>query len=110
MDSRNFQSHIIEIGNRLKLYRVNMGLSQQDLAEKTGISVRSISRFEQGNSVQLEILVKILIALQLQDNLELLIPDQKQRPSYYLEDTEIKNKRVKNKKNVKAKFKWGDEQ
>ncbi len=59
-------------------------LSQQDLVDKTGVSKRSISRLEQGESVQVDTLVKILLALDLGENIELLVPNQSDRPSYYL--------------------------
>ena len=83
-------------------------VSQQDLANKTGVSVRSISRLEQGESVQLETLFKIMLALGLGENIELLVPDQTRRPSFYLTDSTDKPKRVR-KKTKKSDFKWGDE-
>ena len=52
---------------------------------------------------------KILLALELGDNIELLVPDQTKRPSFYLEKTADKPKRVR-KKIEKSEFKWGDEQ
>lgn len=42
------------IGDRIKQYRVMQGISQKDLEEMSGVSVRSISRLEQGTSIQLE--------------------------------------------------------
>lgn len=74
------------IGNRIKQYRVNAGISQKDLERESGISVRSISRLEQGSSIQLESLIKILSALDLDNNIDLLIPDQTKRPSFYLNE------------------------
>lgn len=84
-------------------------MSQQDLEDKSGVSKRSISRLEQGESVQVDNLFKIIIALGLGDNIELLVPDQTKRPSYYLENIENKPKRVR-KKIEKNDFKWGDEE
>lgn len=84
-------------------------MSQQDLEDKSGVSKRSISRLEQGESVQTDNLFKILIALGLGDNIELLVPDQTKRPSYYLEKSESKPKRVR-KKTQRNVFKWGDEE
>ena len=84
-------------------------MSQQDLADKTGVSKRSISRLEQGESVQVDNLFKILLALDLGENIELLVPDQTKRPSFYLEKTGDKPKRVR-KRIEKSEFKWGDEQ
>ena len=106
---KNCQEYINELGRRIKQYRIMREMSQQELADKTGISKRSISRLEQGESVQLNNLFLILIALDLGDNIELLVPDQAKRPSFYLEKTEKITKRVK-KKNKKKAFKWGDEE
>ena len=58
--------------------------------------------------MQLENLLKILLALDLGENIDLLVPDQTKRPSFYLEKSENKNKRVR-KKTEKNDFKWGDE-
>lgn len=106
---KNYQEYIKELGQKIKTYRIMSELSQQDLEDKSGVSKRSISRLEQGESVQLDNLFKIIIALGLGDNIELLVPDQTKRPSYYLEKTESKPKRVR-KKTQKNEFKWGDEE
>jgi len=84
-------------------------MSQQEFADKSGISKRSISRLEQGESVQLNSLFRILIALDLGDNIELLVPDQEKRPSFYLEESDNISKRVRKRSDNKA-FKWGDEE
>ncbi len=55
-------------------------------------------------------LFKILISLGLGDNIELLVPDQTKRPSYYLQETEGRPKRVRKKTKKKNGFKWGDEE
>ena len=106
---KNCQEYIKDLGQRIKLYRVMLGMSQQELADKTGISKRSISRMEQGESVQVNSLFTVLLALDLGDNIELLVPDQSKRPSFYLEKTENTPKRVR-KKSKKNGFKWGDEE
>ena len=98
------------IGNRIKQYRVNAGVSQKDLENESGVSVRSISRLEQGASVQLESLIKILSALNLESNIELLIPDQTKRPSFYLKDNDKPKQRVRKKAENNGAFKWGDEE
>lgn len=107
MLKKNYQNYLTELGKRLKYYRVNVGMTQRELEYKSGVSLRSISRFEQGVSIQLESLIKILCALDLENNLDLLIPDQAKRPSYYLNNTH--RQRVRKSEN-NNKFKWGDEQ
>lgn len=106
---KDCREYIRELGQKIKTYRIMKELSQQDLEDKTGVSKRSISRLEQGESVQVDNLFKILLALDLGDNIELLVPDQTKRPSFYLEKTDNKPKRVR-KKTEKNEFKWGDEQ
>lgn len=106
---KDYQEYIKELGQKIKTYRIMNEMSQQDLEDKSGVSKRSISRLEQGESVQVDNLFKIIIALGLGDNIELLVPDQTRRPSYYLEKTESKPKRVR-KKIEKNDFKWGDEE
>lgn len=101
--------YIQELGKKIKTYRIMKEMSQQDLEDISGVSKRSISRLEQGESVQLDNLFKILLALDLGDNIELLVPDQTRRPSYYLEKEENRPKRVRKKK-VKTGFKWGEEE
>lgn len=105
---KDYQEYVKELGQKIKMYRVMSEMSQQELEDKTGVSKRSISRLEQGESVQVDNLFKILVALGLGDNIDLLVPDQTKRPSYYLENKENKPRRVR-KKNSKAEFKWGDE-
>ena len=85
LSSNNHIDYMRMLGARLQLYRISKDLTQQDLEEKSGVSVRSISRLEQGSSVQWESLCKVLIALGLDENIELLVPDQTKRPSYHLE-------------------------
>ena len=109
MKKSDYQEYQKLIGARIKAYRVNAGISQKDLEDISGVSVRSISRLEQGASVQVESLFKILIALHLEENIELLIPDQTKRPSYYLKDYEKQKQRVRKKKVNNNTFKWGDE-
>ena len=108
VETKSYRTRISELGKKLKAYRIMKELSQQDLATKTGVSLRSISRLEQGESVQLETLFKIMTALGLGENIELLVPDQTRRPSFYLENTDDRPKRVR-KKAKKNDFKWGDE-
>ena len=108
-NKKDYQEYIRELGQKIKTYRIMKEMSQQDLEDKTGVSRRSISRLEQGESVQVDNLFKILLALELGENIELLVPDQTKRPSFYLEKADDKPKRVR-KRTEKGQFKWGDEQ
>jgi len=104
---------IAEIASRLKAYRIDYPLSQQELAYKAGISRRSITNLENGEDVQLSTLIKVLMALGLDSNLDLLAPDPTDRPSYYLKEKSAAPQRKRASKNVlktsKKTFIWGDE-
>ena len=101
-----------ELSERIKEYRINMSVTQKELAEKSGVSPRSITRFEQGEDIQLNNFLKILKALSLESNVEMLVPDQRSRPSYYLEQGQGKKRARASRKKTTSKetFKWGDEE
>ena len=104
----SYQEYHKLIGERIKAYRINLGKTQKDLEEESGVSMRSISRLEQGASVQLESLIKILFALRLESNIDFLVPDQTKRPSYYLQEKKPR-KRARKKVEPDKMFVWGDE-
>ncbi|MCL2510766.1 MAG: helix-turn-helix domain-containing protein [Bacteroidales bacterium] len=65
---------IEEVGKRLKEYRFQRKLTQQELAEQAGISVFSVTQIEKGNAVTLNVFLSVLRVLRLLDNFELFIP------------------------------------
>ena len=75
-----------DIGSTVKAYRKSNNLTQQELAQKVGITRQTLSKLEQGEiaKISLGVFVKILDAL----NLELEIGEKK--PFYYFDVNEIK--------------------
>ncbi|MEX0964526.1 MAG: helix-turn-helix transcriptional regulator [Pseudohongiellaceae bacterium] len=63
-----------ELGGRIALHRLNRNLTQAQLAKEAGVSLSTVNRMEAGNSTQLSNLVRVLRALGLTENLNLLIP------------------------------------
>ena len=102
------QAYLEELGERLRLYRIAMNVTQKELADRSGVSDKSIVRLEKGQSVSLENLIRILNALGLAQNLEMLVPDQRRRPSYYVDGDKNVRRRARKKKTVQ-RMKWGDE-
>lgn len=103
------QAIIREVGSALKDYRISRDITQKELAEMSGVSMRSISRFEQGEDIRFELIIKLLRSLGLQDNLSLLIPDVTRAPSYYLRKTPKRVRKVNKSPETARAFKWGDE-
>jgi transcriptional regulator with XRE-family HTH domain len=100
-----------ELGNRAQHHRVSMNLTQAELARSAGVSQRTVERFEAGNSVQLDKLLRILRALRLSDNLDQLVPETSVRPiQLAASKTEVRQRSYK-RRNVTSKggsWIWGD--
>ena len=58
--------NMIEVGKRIRAARTGKGLTQEELAEKAGLSPTHVSVLERGgNSVKLETFISICCALDL---------------------------------------------
>lgn len=66
---------MIEIGKRLKSYRIRKNLSQKELASRAGISVLSVQNLEKGRFVTMVTFISILRMLKLLGNIETLVPE-----------------------------------
>lgn len=61
-----------EVASNVQKLRKRKKISQKELAERTGVSLGSIKRFEQTGEISLQSLTKIAIALRAEDELESL--------------------------------------
>lgn len=86
------------LGTRLKACRIARGMKQQELAAESGVGVSTIAKIENGQSVAFSLLVSILRTLGLLENLDLLVPEQKQSPLELLRTQGKQVKRVRSKK------------
>lgn len=64
-----------QLGERLKLARLNKNMTQADVAQFIGISRRAVINAEKGKAT-LEVFVAILSALNLTAQLDLFLPQQ----------------------------------
>ncbi|HEY2464226.1 MAG TPA: helix-turn-helix transcriptional regulator [Steroidobacteraceae bacterium] len=83
-----------EIGDRLERRRINMELTQAQLAEEAGISKRTVERIEAGRSTDFVMLLRVLRVLNLLEALDQLLPDQPQSPLMLLKGRGRTRKRV----------------
>jgi len=67
---------IRQLGKQYSDYRKRMGYTQKEVAEKSGLSVFTISSFENGSStgVTLSSFIKLLRAIDCLDEIEKLLP------------------------------------
>ena len=98
-NSLSNSSIIEEVGKRLKDYRIRCKLTQQELANKAGISVFSVAQIERGKTVTLTIFLSVLRVLRLLDHLELFIPEIGISPIELLKLKGKTPKRIKKSKN-----------
>ncbi len=104
-----------EIGKRLESVRLNQNISQQDLAEKAGVSRRTISRMENGQGVSFNTLIRVMRALNFTNQLEDLVPSLDIRPIERVQQKPVrKHASSPRKKNPatsskKTAWKWGDQ-
>lgn len=100
-----------ELGGRLSQRRLELGLSQAELAEEAGVSKRTVERMESGATTQTGTLVRVLRALDLLDRLEMLIPETGPRPMDLLKLKGEERLRAPRKKpdDSGRPWQWGDE-
>jgi transcriptional regulator with XRE-family HTH domain len=79
-DSLGDPDVVAELGRRLARERLRRNLTQEALAEEAGVSRATVKRLEAGHSTQLANLIRILRALGLLANLDLLVPTLPVRP------------------------------
>ena len=65
---------------QLKRIRLSRNFTQTQLAQKSGVAFRTVKRLEGGQSVSVNTFIRVLMALDLQQNLETLLPDPTIRP------------------------------
>jgi transcriptional regulator with XRE-family HTH domain len=62
------------LGSRVRQLRVNHQFDQHQLAERAGVSARSITNLETGRGSTTETLIRVLKALDSLDTLEQIVP------------------------------------
>ena len=98
------------ICEKLEHIRLARNVTQVDLAEQAGVSLRTVRRLEKGQGVSLDTFIRVLIALGVQQNLEAMLPDPRIRPIDRVNIGGKERKRASSKKSSidKASWVWGD--
>lgn len=100
-----------ELGKRLKNRRLDLNLSQTEIAERSGLSRRTITAIEHGEGSTLRTLIALLRALNALDTLEGLLPDPGISPMKMLTLQEEPRKYAAKPRKAQPEtaWKWGDE-
>lgn len=71
---------LAELGTRMARRRLDLQLTQAQVAEQAGVAKRTVERIEAGASAQLASLIRIFRVLELLPGLEQLVPEAGPRP------------------------------
>ena len=87
------------LGSRFKDYRLRASMTQKEVAEMSGLSVLTVSRFENGmvTNISLSTFLLLLKAVGCINDLNELMPEQPESPYLYRENS-LKIQRVRHKK------------
>ena len=66
---------LLELGKRIKEYRLRRNMTQKILAVRSGISVLSVQNLEKGQPVSMLTFLSVLRSLRILENLEGLLPE-----------------------------------
>jgi transcriptional regulator with XRE-family HTH domain len=69
-----------DLGRRIEALRLGRNLQQSELAREAGVSRRTITRLESGQSVSLDTLLRVMRALGLASRLDTLLPEPTVQP------------------------------
>ena len=103
---------LAEIGARLTARRIELQLTQADVAEQAGISKRTLERMEAGYSSQLASLIRVLRVLDAMPGVENLIPETGPRPMDLLQRKGQARQRASGRRGGKTAgkpWRWDDD-
>ncbi len=99
-----------ELGRRLERVRRERGWSRAELAERSGVSERTLVRLEGGASLQMASWVAVVRALGLLDELDAVGEDAGPSPLAMLEGRQgRRRRRAAGEQAGGAAWRWGDE-
>ena len=101
MDIYHYSStEIIRIlGQRFRAYRIRLGFTQKELAERAGVSVPTVQSFENGanNDISFSTLLRLLRSIGQLDGVNTILEEIPESP-YTMRDSGEQRKRVRHTK------------
>jgi transcriptional regulator with XRE-family HTH domain len=111
-NSLNDETVLAELGGRIAEHRINLQLTQAELADRAGVSKRTVERVEAGASAQLTGVIRIFRALELLPGFDLLLPPSAPRPTDLLKRKGKARQRASSRSGSKTEDKpwsWKDD-
>lgn len=99
-----------ELGRRIEALRLGRNVQQAQLAAEAGVSRRTITRLESGQSVSLDTLLRVMRALGLSSRLATLLPEPSVQPVERVRSKSKERKRASARTEPAAeKWTWADD-
>lgn len=98
-----------ELGTRIKQHRIALDITQFDLAQKCGISISTETRIENGDDSKMSNYIKIMTALGIIDNINILIPEEQLDYKAIFEERPSRKRASSSRKKQKSTWVWEDD-
>lgn len=113
IDILSSNEHVLkELGRRIKAARIDTPLTQDELAERAGISLSTVAAIERGADARMGSYLCVLRALNMLENANAFVPEQPVRPTQ-LAKLGHERKRATSparRKDSNNAWAWGDQQ
>jgi transcriptional regulator with XRE-family HTH domain len=103
---------LAEMGERIASRRLDMELTQAEVAEQAGVAKRTLERIEAGHSAQMSSLIRVLRVLDALPGLDALLPEAGPRPMELLKRKGKARQRASKRRpstRPEEPWSWGDE-
>ncbi|MBO6764737.1 helix-turn-helix domain-containing protein [Maricaulis sp.] len=109
-DTGPISSLLGQLGLRMEAYRISRQLKQEELADRAGISARTLRRLEADGNGTLDTFARLLRALDLDHRLLDIIPDATVSPLDTRSTAQAPRQRVRHRaEEPDTPWTWGDE-
>lgn len=100
---------LTELGNRIRQYRISLNITQAELAQRCGLSTKTVVRIEIGYDTKLSNIIRILHGIGLLDNLDILIPEPQPDYKALFEEKPQRKRARPNRNEAKNNWVWGED-
>lgn len=98
------------LGQQLEQLRLNRNISQAQLADEAGVSLRTISRLAKGSGISLDTFIRVLGVLGLLPRLAELLPDPQIQPVQRVRNKAKPRQRVRKPAKTQSRpWSWQDD-
>lgn len=99
-----------DLGKTLARIRLSRNITQQNLAQRAGLSDRTLKRIEGGEGASLDTLIRLMQALGLHEHLATLLPDPGLQPMEKVERRGRERQRARPRPEPKTPWRWDEKE